>query len=100
MGELLDRSFQDTAVTKGWVLNGIVKLIAQTGLCPAPIKAQLQALTTHASPDLQQRAVEALAMIQHGTAMQQVFPTDASCEDLEVRVRSLSKQLTSLAYQY
>eukprot|EP00045_Choanoeca_perplexa_P016505 m.223991 g.223991 ORF g.223991 m.223991 type:complete len:1020 (+) comp17278_c1_seq1:63-3122(+) len=84
MGELLDRTFQDPAVTKGWVMNGIVKLIAQTGLCPAPIKAQLQSLTSHASPDMQQRAVEALALIQHGTVMQQVFPTDASCEDLEV----------------
>eukprot|EP00730_Choanoeca_flexa_P017685 TRINITY_DN8548_c0_g3_i3.p1 TRINITY_DN8548_c0_g3~~TRINITY_DN8548_c0_g3_i3.p1 ORF type:complete len:1290 (+),score=355.63 TRINITY_DN8548_c0_g3_i3:32-3871(+) len=84
MGELLDRSYQSNAVTKGWILSAIVKLIAQTGLCPAPIKAQLQSLTSHASVNLQQRAVEALALLRNGTVMQQVFPTDASCEDLEV----------------
>ena len=84
MGELLERSYPEDAVTKGWIIAALVKLAAQTGLFPLSIKSHLQRLAQSKAPDLQQRAVEALQLINDGLLMQYVFPTDASCEDLEV----------------
>lgn len=84
MGELLDRNFEDDLVTKGWIISGITKLVAQTGLLPAVVRSKMEKWQASLSADLQQRCTEVLGLVRNGGLMRTVLPCDASCEDLEV----------------
>lgn len=82
--ELLNRSFDDDAKTKGWIITAIAKMVSQTGLFPNAVRDTLQSWLASSSCDIQQRCAEVLALVQNGALMRDALPLDASCEDLDV----------------
>lgn len=79
--DIAHRPFHDPC-TRGFVVASVVKLVAQTGTCPAAVSSLLALYGQSRNLDLQQRCLEFSALLQTPDVMVNVLPMDASCEDL------------------
>jgi AP-4 complex subunit epsilon-1 len=79
---LCQQSKDDT--TRGHVISAMMKLVAQTGSCPARVTELLNLYSKSQSLDVRQRCLEFKALLGHSGTMVDVLPVDASCEDIEV----------------
>jgi AP-4 complex subunit epsilon-1 len=70
--------------TRGHVISAIMKLVAQTGSCPARVNEILNLFSKSVSLDVRQRCLEFKALLGNSNTMVDVLPVDASCEDIEV----------------
>lgn len=84
--ELVDRPFDQEDTTRGYVLSAVTKITAQMGHTIDVANAMMNKYKSSRSTDLQQRCFEYLALIQNFSLMNEVFPEDASCEDIDVDV--------------
>lgn len=82
--ELVDRPFDQEDTTRGYVLSAVTKITAQMGHTIDIADAMMDKYKTSRSTDLQQRCFEYLALSKNFSLMNEVFPEDASCEDIEV----------------
>ncbi|CAH0489333.1 unnamed protein product [Peronospora farinosa] len=82
--ELVDRPFDQEDTTRGYVLSAVTKITAQMGHTLDVADAMMNKYKTSRSTDLQQRCFEYLALTKNFSLMNEVFPEDASCEDIEV----------------
>ncbi|KAF1335686.1 Ap-4 complex subunit epsilon, partial [Globisporangium splendens] len=82
--ELVDRPFEQEDTTRGYVLTAVTKITAQMGHTIEIADAMMHKYKTSRSTDLQQRCFEYLAVTKNLGLMADVFPEDASCEDIEV----------------
>ncbi|CAH0477352.1 unnamed protein product [Peronospora belbahrii] len=82
--ELVDRPFEQEDTTRGYVLSAVTKITAQMGHTIDVADAMMNKYKTSRSTDLQQRCFEYLALTKNFSLMNEVFPEDASCEDIEV----------------
>lgn len=82
--ELVDRPFSQEDTTRGYVLTAVTKITAQMGHTIEIADAMIHKYKTSRSTDLQQRCFEYLAFAKNFGLMSEVFPEDASCEDIEV----------------
>lgn len=82
--ELVDRPFEQEDTTRGYVLSAVTKITAQMGHTIEIADAMMHKYKTSRSTDLQQRCFEYLAVTKNLGLMTEVFPEDASCEDIEV----------------
>lgn len=82
--ELVDRPFNQEDVTRGYVLSAVTKITAQMGHTVEIADAMMHKYKTSRCTDLQQRCFEYLALTKNFALMNEVFPEDASCEDIEV----------------
>lgn len=82
--ELVDRPFEQEDTTRGYVLSAVTKITAQMGRTIEIADAMMHKYKTSRSTDLQQRCFEYLAVTKTMSLMTEVFPEDASCEDIEV----------------
>lgn len=82
--ELVDRPFEQEDTTRGYVLSAVTKITAQMGHTIEIADAMMHKYKTSRSTDLQQRCFEYLAVTKNMALMAEVFPEDASCEDIEV----------------
>lgn len=82
--ELVDRPFEQEDTTRGYVLSAVTKITAQMGHTIEIADAMMHKYKTSRSTDLQQRCFEYLAVTKNMTLMAEVYPEDASCEDIEV----------------
>ncbi|RLN38407.1 hypothetical protein BBJ28_00014542, partial [Nothophytophthora sp. Chile5] len=82
--ELVDRPFDQEDTTRGYVLSAVTKITAQMGHTIEVGDAMMHKYKTSRSTDLQQRCFEYLALSKNFGLMTEVFPEDASCEDIEV----------------
>lgn len=81
--DIAHRPFHDPC-TRGFVVASVVKLVAQTGTCPAAVSSLLKLYGQSWNLDLQQRCLEFSALLRMPEVMVNVLPMDASCEDLGV----------------
>jgi AP-4 complex subunit epsilon-1 len=81
--DIAHRPFHDPC-TRGFVVASVVKLVAQTGTCPAAVSSLLALYGQSRNLDLQQRCLEFSALLHTPEVMVNVLPMDASCEDLGV----------------
>lgn len=82
--ELVDRPFEHEDTTRGYVLTAVTKITAQMGHTLPAADALMHKYKTSRSTDLQQRCFEYLAVTANVSLMGEVYPEDASCEDIEV----------------
>ncbi|XP_065178615.1 AP-4 complex subunit epsilon-1-like [Sycon ciliatum] len=82
--KLLDRQYESNAETHGWIVSAISKIVSQQNQLPGEVWARVSKFLSSASTDLQQRCYEMKLLSAQPALMQEVLPTDASCEDLEV----------------
>lgn len=82
--ELVDRPFEQEDTTRGYVLTAVTKITAQMGHTIEIADAMMHKYKSSRSTDLQQRCFEYLSMTKNLSLMGDVFPEDASCEDIEV----------------
>ncbi|KAI9907848.1 hypothetical protein PsorP6_004105 [Peronosclerospora sorghi] len=82
--ELVDRPFDQEDTTRGYVLSAVTKITAQMGHTIDVADAMMNKYKASRSTDLQQRCFEYLALTKNFSLMNEVFPEDASCEDIEV----------------
>ncbi|KAG7400270.1 AP-4 complex subunit epsilon-1 [Phytophthora boehmeriae] len=82
--ELVDRPFDQEDTTRGYVLSAVTKITAQMGHTIDVADAMMDKYKTSRSTDLQQRCFEYMALTKNFSLMNEVFPEDASCEDIEV----------------
>uniref|UniRef100_M4BID5 Uncharacterized protein n=1 Tax=Hyaloperonospora arabidopsidis (strain Emoy2) TaxID=559515 RepID=M4BID5_HYAAE len=82
--ELVDRPFSQEDTTRGYVLSAVTKITAQMGHTIDVADAMMKKYKNSRSTDLQQRCFEYLAFTKNFPLMNEVFPEDASCEDIEV----------------
>ncbi|RAW25279.1 AP-4 complex subunit epsilon [Phytophthora cactorum] len=82
--ELVDRPFDQEDTTRGYVLSAVTKITAQMGHTIDVADAMMDKYKSSRSTDLQQRCFEYLALTKNFSLMNEVFPEDASCEDIEV----------------
>ncbi|GLD91737.1 hypothetical protein PINS_up000270 [Pythium insidiosum] len=82
--ELIDRPFNQEDITRGYILSAVTKITAQMGHTSEIANAVMNKYKTSRSTDLQQRCFEYIAMTKNMVLMSEVFPEDASCEDIEV----------------
>lgn len=82
--ELVDRPFSQEDTTRSYVLTAVTKITAQMGRTIELADAMMHKYKTSRSTDLQQRCFEYLALTKNFALMADVFPEDASCEDIEV----------------
>uniref|UniRef100_A0AAV1VMD6 AP-4 complex subunit epsilon-1 C-terminal domain-containing protein n=1 Tax=Peronospora matthiolae TaxID=2874970 RepID=A0AAV1VMD6_9STRA len=82
--ELVDRPFEQEDTTRGYVLSAVTKITAQMGHTIDVADAMMNKYKNSRSTDLQQRCFEYLAFTKNFSLMNEVFPEDASCEDIEV----------------
>ncbi|CAI5745283.1 unnamed protein product [Peronospora destructor] len=82
--ELVDRPFDQEDTTRGYVLSAVTKITAQMGHTIDVADAMMNKYKTSRSTDLQQRCFEYLALTKNFSLMNELFPEDASCEDIEV----------------
>lgn len=74
-----------TASTRRLILSAIMKMVAQYGNCPTAASKLIDAYTISLDPDAQRRCLEFQAILaQAHYLLEEVFPLDASLEDLEV----------------
>ena len=75
------------ATTRRLVLSAIMKMVAQFGSCPAAAAKCIDDYTKSQDPDTQRRCLEFMAMLSTAPyLLGEVFPVDASLEDVEVDV--------------
>jgi AP-4 complex subunit epsilon-1 len=82
--ELVERPFNQEDKTRGYILSAVTKITAQMGHSIDMADAMMNKYKTSRSTDLQQRCFEYLALKKNPDLMAEVFPEDASCEDIEV----------------
>ncbi|CCI10452.1 unnamed protein product [Albugo candida] len=82
--ELVDRPFNQEDITRGYVLTAITKITAQMGHTIEIADDLMNKYKTSRSTDIQQRCSEYLALTKAPALMSQLFPEDASCEDIQV----------------
>nr|CCA22889.1 Coatomer protein complex putative [Albugo laibachii Nc14] len=82
--ELVDRPFNQEDITRGYVLSAITKITAQMGHTIEIADDVMNKYKTSRSTDIQQRCFEYLALTKAPALMAQLFPEDASCEDIQV----------------
>jgi AP-4 complex subunit epsilon-1 len=71
--------------TRKTLVTAIMKLVAQAGACPPQAAAVIDDFTRSTDVDLQQRCLEFQHLLTTAPhVLGDVFPVDASCEDLEV----------------
>lgn len=71
--------------TRRLILSAIMKMVAQYGSCPTAAAKLIDAYTKSSDPDAQRRCLEfQTIMIQAPYLLAEVFPVDASLEDVEV----------------
>lgn len=71
--------------TRKFLCTAIMKLIAQAGTCPPHAAAVIDDFTRSGDVDLQQRCLEFQNLLTSApNILGDVFPVDASCEDLDV----------------
>lgn len=74
-----------TASTRRLILSAIMKMVAQYGNCPTAAFKLIDAYTSSLDPDAQRRCLEFQAILaQAHYLLEEVFPLDASLEDLKV----------------
>lgn len=81
--DVMERQFSDSE-TRCWVMSAITKLCAQLSSVPEQALETASKYVNSQSISLQQYCAEFLALAAEHTAMEDVLPVDASCEDLEV----------------
>ncbi len=74
----------DDAQTRAMAVTATMKLVAQSGTCPATATALVAKFLKSRSVNVQQRCVEFQTLLAHSGTMADVLPVDASCEDIEV----------------
>jgi hypothetical protein len=74
----------NSSTTRAQVVTAIMKLVAQSGTCPAKVLKFINKYSESLSLDLQQRCLEFKALLHHPDTMADVLPVDASCEDIDV----------------
>ncbi|TYZ58112.1 hypothetical protein PybrP1_011666 [[Pythium] brassicae (nom. inval.)] len=82
--ELVDRPFEHEDTTRGYVLTAVTKITAQMGRTLPAADALMHKYKTSRSTDLQQRCFEYLAVTANIALMAELYPEDASCEDIDV----------------
>ena len=71
--------------TRRLILSAIMKMVAQYGSCPTAAAKLIDAYTKSSDPDAQRRCLEfQTILIQAPYLLAEVFPVDASLEDVEV----------------
>lgn len=83
LGSLADRP-NSSAITKSYIVSGLIKLTAQMGACPPSTVALIERYGSSEDTDLMQRCYEFGTMLREPGLISAVFPVDASLEDLEV----------------
>lgn len=82
--ELIDRPFNQEDITRGYIISAVTKVTAQMGHTSDVANAMVQKYKFSRSTDVQQRCFEYLAMAKNMSLMAEVYPEDASCEDIDV----------------
>lgn len=71
--------------TRRLILSAIMKMVAQFGSCPAAAAKLIDTYTKSSDPDAQRRCLEfQTILLQAPYLLEEVFPVDASLEDVEV----------------
>jgi len=82
LSDMLDRT-RDSA-TRGWIITGIMKLVAHNPTVPDNIEEVIQRLLNSRSVSLQQRCYEFFSLMQMMPVLKKVLPLDGCCEEIEV----------------
>lgn len=74
-----------SASTRKFLLNAIMKLVAQAGICPPHAAAVIDDYTRSRDVDLQQRCLEFQTLLTTAPeVLGELFPVDASAEDVDL----------------
>eukprot|EP01102_Stenamoeba_stenopodia_P016901 TRINITY_DN5972_c0_g1_i1.p1 TRINITY_DN5972_c0_g1~~TRINITY_DN5972_c0_g1_i1.p1 ORF type:complete len:1192 (-),score=301.43 TRINITY_DN5972_c0_g1_i1:58-3633(-) len=75
----------ESADSKGWIISALAKLISQMGgRLTDQVDNILRTYSNSRSVDVQQKCYEVRELSKTPKLMQEVFPVDASCEDISV----------------
>ena len=80
----MDRTGPDQAITKGWIISALLKIVARHGSVPAEVQDIVLRYQNSQQVDLQQRAHEFLELVKAPQLLQAVMPSDQA--SLEVTV--------------
>jgi len=78
------------AETRAFLVTALLKLSAQTGSCSSRTSALVSTFSHSSDLNVQQRCLEFHSLLSHASLMKEVLPVDASCEDFEGDISSLS----------
>ena len=82
----MDRTGPDQAITKGWIISAMLKIVARHGHVPAEVVDIVQRYQNSQQVDLQQRAHEFIELAKAPQLLAAVMPADQA--SLEVSVDS------------
>ena len=82
--EAMDRSMSDQALTKGWILSAMLKLVALLPACPDEITEIVLKAQNSLFLDLQQKAHEFTELTKNPSLLKQVMIPDQASEDIQV----------------
>ena len=82
----MDRTGPDQAITKGWIISAMLKIVARHGSTPAEVLDIVQRYQNSQQVDLQQRAHEFVELVKTPQLLAHVMPADQASLEVSVDV--------------
>ena len=80
----MDRAGPDQAITKGWIISAMLKIVARHGTVPPEVLDHVTRYQNSQQVDLQQRAHEFIELAKAPQLMRDVLPADQASVELDV----------------
>ena len=80
----MDRTGPDQAITKGWIISAMLKIVARHGSVPAEVLDIVQRYQNSQQVDLQQRAHEFVELVKTPQLLSAVLPADQASMEVSV----------------
>ena len=80
----MDRAGADQAITKGWIISAMLKIVARQGSVPSEVLDIVQRYQNSQQVDLQQRAHEFIELAKAPQLMRDVLPADQASVEMDV----------------
>ena len=80
----MDRAGPDQAITKGWIISAMLKIVARHGSVPSEVLDIVTRYQNSQQVDLQQRAHEFIELAKAPQLMRDVLPADQASVELDV----------------
>ena len=80
----MDRAGPDQAITKGWIISAMLKIVARHGVVPPEVLDIVTRYQNSQQVDLQQRAHEFIELAKAPQLMRDVLPADQASVEIDV----------------
>ena len=80
----MDRAGPDQAITKGWIISAMLKIVARHGTVPSEVLDIVTRYQNSQQVDLQQRAHEFIELAKAPQLMRDALPADQASVDIDV----------------